>query len=44
MAIRVNPDGSITVGILEDVKKTEEVVEKATPSEEKPKKAKPKKK
>lgn len=43
MARRVNEDGSVTVGILEDVK-SEEVVEKTASSEEKPKKEKPRKK
>lgn len=43
MARRVNEDGSVTVGILTDVK-SEGVVEKTAPSEEKPKKEKPKKK
>ena len=44
MARRVNEDGSVTVGILEDVKDSKEVVEETASSEEKPKKTKTKKK
>lgn len=44
MARLINEDGSVTVGILEDVKKSKEVVEETASAEEKPKKAKPKKK
>lgn len=44
MARRVNEDGSVTVGILEDVKDSKEVIGETASAEEKPKKAKTKKK
>lgn len=44
MARRVNEDGSVTVGILEDVKDSKEVVEETASAEEKPKKTNTKKK
>lgn len=42
MAKRINPDGSITIGIIEDEEPKKVAPKKAEPKEEKPTEEKPK--